>query len=34
MGAQSPEAQPKLSVTISALPQETTLVLLESRPRA
>jgi L-ascorbate metabolism protein UlaG (beta-lactamase superfamily) len=34
MGAQSPEPQPKLSVTISALPQETTLVLLESRPRA
>jgi L-ascorbate metabolism protein UlaG (beta-lactamase superfamily) len=33
MGAQHPEPQPKLSVTISSLPQETTLVVLEVRAR-
>ncbi len=33
MGAQHPEPQPKLAVTISSLPQETTLVVLEARAR-
>jgi L-ascorbate metabolism protein UlaG (beta-lactamase superfamily) len=34
MGVQHPQPQPKLTVTISSIPQETTLVLLESRSKA
>jgi L-ascorbate metabolism protein UlaG (beta-lactamase superfamily) len=34
MGVQHPAPQPRLVVTISSLPQETTLVLLESRAKA
>jgi Beta-lactamase superfamily domain len=34
MGVQHPAPQPKLVVTISSLPQETTLVMLESRAKA
>ncbi|HET7676277.1 MAG TPA: MBL fold metallo-hydrolase [Candidatus Limnocylindrales bacterium] len=33
MGVQDPAAQPKLTVTPSSVPQETTLVLLESRAK-
>jgi L-ascorbate metabolism protein UlaG (beta-lactamase superfamily) len=34
MGGEPPTAQPKLSITISGLPAETTTVLLESRGKA
>ncbi|CAN5541346.1 MBL fold metallo-hydrolase [soil metagenome] len=33
MGVQHPDPQPKLTVTISSIPQETTLVVLDSRSK-